>query len=75
MLLPEDFYLATIMNKKIEKPCTVKEAALCREYTYLNLTQFHTTFGVGGFVQEEGRKIGVLKEFFQDAEVSFILLL
>jgi hypothetical protein len=69
VLLPDDFYLAAILNKKVEKPCAIDEKGLCRDYTYLNLTQFSTTYGVGGYIQT-GRKLDKLREYFQDTDVS-----
>lgn len=46
---------------------------MCKDYTYLNVTQFPITYGVGGYVQEQ-RKIDRLKEYYQGTEVlKFVL--
>ncbi|CAG9836790.1 unnamed protein product [Diabrotica balteata] len=49
VLLPEDFYLATILNQKVGKPCTIGEQDLCRHHAYPNLTAYDKSWGVGGF--------------------------
>ncbi|XP_057663543.1 laminin subunit alpha [Diorhabda carinulata] len=49
VLLPEDFYLATILNQKVEKACTIGEQDLCRHHAYPNVTSYDKSWGVGGF--------------------------
>lgn len=67
-MLPEDFYLAAILNKKVEEPCRVNDTGLCKDYTYLNVTQFPITFGTGGYIQEQN-KIDRVKEYYQGTQV------
>ncbi|CAG9860176.1 unnamed protein product [Phyllotreta striolata] len=49
VLLPEDFYLATVLNQKIEKPCTIGERELCVHHAYPNSTIYDKSWGSGGF--------------------------
>lgn len=73
MLLPEEFYLATILNQKIENPCKINENNLCKEYRYLNVSNFPMVSGVGGFITNENR----ISNFYSNREVqtlSFILI-
>lgn len=69
MLLPEDFYLASILNQKVEKPCLFGEKNLCRHYAYPNITMFDKSWGVGGFIQN-GENTDQPKEWFSNVEVS-----
>ncbi|KAF7271317.1 hypothetical protein GWI33_015789 [Rhynchophorus ferrugineus] len=65
VLLPEDFYLATVLNYKVESPCRINETDLCRHYAYPNISNYDRTFGVGGYTTN-GKKDELLKEFFLD---------
>ncbi|KAJ8973563.1 hypothetical protein NQ317_009587 [Molorchus minor] len=67
VLLPEDFYLATILNQKIESPCTSEENGLCRQYAYPNISMFDRAMGAGGFIQS-GNKIKQLKEYLEESD-------
>ncbi|XP_030765960.1 laminin subunit alpha [Sitophilus oryzae] len=66
VLLPEDFYLATVLNYKIETPCTINQTDLCRHYAYPNISYYDRTFGVGGYTTD-GKKDEILKEYFKDS--------
>lgn len=68
-MLPEDFYLATILNEKVETPCVVHEKVLCRAYSYPNVSYFDTTWGTGGVVMAGDKKEN-LREYFDDQNVS-----
>lgn len=71
VLLPEDYYLASILHQKIEKPCKINDTnSLCREYSYPNLTQFDTVacgFGTAVF----GSTQRPISEFYEDLKVSY----
>lgn len=71
VLLPEDFYLATILNQEVEKPCTMNETDLCRHYAYPNITMFDKSWGVGGFIPSGG-EILQLEEWFKNTEVVYL---
>lgn len=73
MLLPEDFYLATVLNQNVESPCTFNETGLCRSYGYPNITFFDRTFGVGGYVSQE-KTTRPLTEFYSDTQVGVEVL-
>ncbi|KAL3275284.1 hypothetical protein HHI36_020052 [Cryptolaemus montrouzieri] len=65
VLLPEDYYLASILHLKVEKACKIKENSLCREYSYPNLTNFDTIgFGFGTAVL--GSTQQPISEFYED---------
>ncbi|XP_050301015.1 laminin subunit alpha [Anthonomus grandis grandis] len=65
VLLPEDFYLATVLNQKIETPCTFNDTGLCRVYDYPNITSFDKTYGVGGYIGNDHQP---LREFYLNTE-------
>lgn len=69
VLLPEDFYLATILNEQVDSPCIVHERKLCKDYTYPNVSYFDTVWGSNGFVLTDGSKES-LEKFFEDDNVS-----
>lgn len=69
VLLPEDFYLASILNQKVENPCKINQQNLCKEFSYPNVTQFDTVWGSGGFILEADGTQN-LREYFQDTDVS-----
>lgn len=69
-MLPEDFYLATILNQKVEEPCVVGQTKLCRDYSYPNTSAFYTSWGNGGYVDMGNDNIRTLTEYYEDAEVS-----
>nr|CAI5850401.1 unnamed protein product [Callosobruchus analis] len=68
VLLPEDFYLATILNQKVEKPCKVDELDLCRHYAYPTVTSYSRAWGVGGFIQGPNNDQIQLKQWFPSQE-------
>ncbi|KAL1517260.1 hypothetical protein ABEB36_001047 [Hypothenemus hampei] len=68
VLLPEDFYLPTVLNQKVETPCTVNSTGLCRSFGYPNITFFDRTFGVGGFIPNSDKLGYPIKEFYSNTE-------
>lgn len=71
VLLPEDFYLATILNQKVENPCVVNQRGLCKEFRYPNVSLFDRVWGNGGFVLN-GEEQEYLREYYEDSNVSFV---
>lgn len=69
VLLPEDFYLATILNQNVEEPCKIGEKRLCRQYGYPNVSSFDMSLGSGGLITY-GSKIDTLKEYYDNTSVS-----
>ncbi|XP_066250557.1 laminin subunit alpha isoform X1 [Euwallacea similis] len=68
VLLPEDFYLATILNQKVETPCTFNQTGLCRSFSYPNITFYDRVFGVGGYIPN-GDKLGYpIQEYYTNTE-------
>lgn len=72
MLLPEEFYLATILNQNVETPCTFNQTELCRAFGYPNITIFDKAFGVGGYIQNGDLFGRPPKEFYTDIEVLYL---
>lgn len=69
VLLPEDFYLATILNERVETPCTVKDpASLCRVQSYPNVSRYDASWGTGGYIDLGEGRIGTLQDYLQDKE-------
>lgn len=73
VLLPEDFYLATILNEKVETPCEVNEKKLCRDYNYPDVSYFNPVYGNDGFVIKNGAKED-LQEYFDDEKVYLLII-
>ncbi|CAH1115895.1 unnamed protein product [Psylliodes chrysocephalus] len=75
VLLPEDFYLATILNQKVEKPCTIGERDLCRHHAYPNSTIYDKSWGAERGIIYCGKKVNiVINAFICDTPAkSFIL--
>ncbi|ERL89440.1 hypothetical protein D910_06807 [Dendroctonus ponderosae] len=73
VLLPEDFYLATVLNQKVESPCTFNETGLCRSYGYPNITFFDRTFGVGGYFSQE-KTTRPLTEFYSNTQHTLLII-
>lgn len=68
MLLPEAYYEATILSRKVEQPCKVGQKDLCRHYSYPNVTSFDSANGEGGFTSENNDPV---TEFFEnEAQLS-----
>ncbi|CAG9821860.1 unnamed protein product [Phaedon cochleariae] len=62
VLLPEDFFMATILNQKVERACTLNEMDLCRHYAYPNVSYYDRSLGLGGFGPNNKR----LDTWFED---------
>lgn len=59
VLLPEEFYEATKLAKKVENPCRVDNSHLCRQYSYPDLSNFDIVYGEGGFTSENDTRDGL----------------
>lgn len=73
MLLPEDFYLATILNEKVETPCEVNDRKLCRDYNYPDVSYFARAWENDGFIIKNGEKED-LEEYFDDQNVYLLII-
>ncbi|XP_023289722.1 laminin subunit alpha, partial [Orussus abietinus] len=67
VLLPAEYYEATILTQEVNIPCEVGYRGLCRHFGYPNLTQFDSVQGEGGFRSEFNSRIP-LTEYFTDQE-------
>lgn len=45
MLMPEEFYLATVLNQKVEGSCKINEHGLCRDFSYPNVSFYDVKWG------------------------------
>ena len=68
VLLPEEFYLATILKQKVNNPCTTDNSSLCREFGYPSITNYDITWGGGGYMYL-GDDIQRPMEYFKNKEV------
>lgn len=68
VLLPSEYYEATLLTQDVILPCEVGYRGLCRHYGYPNLDSFDSVRGAGGFVDEKGVRIP-LTEYFTDRDV------
>ncbi|XP_066588247.1 laminin subunit alpha [Prorops nasuta] len=67
VLLPAEYYEATILTQDVNVPCEVGYKGLCRQYGYPNLMKFDSVHGAGGFLNENNIRIP-LTEYFTDKE-------
>lgn len=67
MLLPEDFYSASILNQKVEEPCVIGGNQLCRDYSYPIISDFDVTWGNGGYTSG-----GTPTDYYTVYEVSIL---
>ncbi|KAF5306067.1 hypothetical protein FQA39_LY09045 [Lamprigera yunnana] len=67
VLLPEDFYLASILNQKVEKPCIIGQNKLCRQYGYPNASWFDQSWGSGGYTIY-GSNVNALGEYYENSD-------
>ena len=68
VLLPSEYYEATILTQDVNIPCEVGYKGLCRHYGYPDLTRFDSVHGAGGFLNENNVRIP-LSEYFMDRDV------
>ncbi|XP_047345121.1 laminin subunit alpha isoform X1 [Vespa velutina] len=67
VLLPSEYYEATILTQDVNIPCKVGYKELCRHYGYPNLMNFDSVRGAGGFLNENNIRIP-LTEYFSDKD-------
>lgn len=48
VLLPVEYYEASILTHEVSTPCEIGYKGLCRHYAYPNLEYFNTALGMGG---------------------------
>ncbi|KAH0550044.1 laminin subunit alpha [Cotesia glomerata] len=68
VLLPAEYYEATILTQDVDLPCEVGQKSLCRHYDYPNLNYFDSVHGSGGFLNTESGRFP-LTEYFTDHDV------
>ncbi|CAK9798131.1 Laminin subunit alpha [Anthophora quadrimaculata] len=68
VLLPSEYYEATILTQDVNIPCEVGHKGLCRHYGYPNLTRFDSVHGAGGFLGESNVRMP-LTEYFTDRDI------
>ncbi|XP_015602424.1 laminin subunit alpha [Cephus cinctus] len=67
VLLPSEYYEATILTQDVNIPCEIGYTGLCRHYGYPSLAQFDSVNGVDAFSSRNNIKIP-LSEYFQEEE-------
>lgn len=68
VLLPAEYYEATILTQDVDVPCEIGQMGLCRHYGYPNLASFDSVRGAGGFLDNAGARLP-LTEYFTDRDV------
>ncbi|XP_034947491.1 laminin subunit alpha [Chelonus insularis] len=68
VLLPAEYYEATILTQDVDIPCEIGYHGLCRHYDYPNLQHFDSVRGAGGFLNEGGARYP-LTEYFSEREI------
>lgn len=72
VLLPGEYYEATILTQQVNIPCTVGHDGLCRHYGYPELSKFDSVQGIGGFVGSNNARIP-LSEFLEDPKTLAVI--
>ncbi|XP_051171945.1 laminin subunit alpha [Leptopilina boulardi] len=67
VLLPAEYYEATILTEDVNIPCEIGYLGLCRHYGYPNLTLFNSVHGAGGFLSKNGVRESV-EQYLTDRE-------
>ncbi|PBC25348.1 Laminin subunit alpha [Apis cerana cerana] len=70
VLLPSEYYEATILTQNVNIPCEIGYKGLCRHYGYPNLMMFDSVHGAGGFLNENNVRIP-LSEYFTDRDILY----
>lgn len=65
VLLPSEYYEASILTQDVSTPCHIGDRGLCRHYGYPNLTPFDTVIASNSFT-DESKNTPV--EFFDDED-------
>lgn len=65
VLLPQEYYEATILTQDVNIPCEIGNKGLCRHYGYPNMTLFNSVRGAGGFVSKDNVRNSI-SEFLTD---------
>lgn len=68
VLLPSEYYEASILTQDVNIPCEVGYKGLCRHYGYPNLIRFDSVHGAGGFLNENNVRIP-LTEYFAEKDI------
>lgn len=68
VLLPSEYYEASILTQDVSTPCEIGYRGLCRHYAYPNLTPFDSVLGTGGYIGDNNER-NPLTEYFTDKEV------
>lgn len=68
VLLPSEYYEATLLTQDVNVPCQIGYKGLCRHFGYPSLEPFDSVRGTGGFINENGVRIP-LSEYFTDRAV------
>ncbi|XP_054012773.1 laminin subunit alpha [Hylaeus anthracinus] len=68
VLLPSEYYEASILTQDVNIPCEVGYKGLCRHYGYPDLTRFDSVLGAGGFLNENDVRIP-LTEYFTERDI------
>ncbi|KAK0176557.1 hypothetical protein PV328_000678 [Microctonus aethiopoides] len=68
VLLPAEYYEATILTQDVDVPCEIGQTGLCRHYGYPDLSNFDTVRGNGGYLDEGGARYP-LNQYFTDRDV------
>ncbi|XP_008557031.1 laminin subunit alpha [Microplitis demolitor] len=68
VLLPAEYYEATILTQDVDVPCEIGQVGLCRHYDYPNVKDFDSVHGSGGFLDTDSGRFP-LTEYFTDYDV------
>ena len=70
VLLPAEYYEATILTHDVNVPCEIGYRGLCRHYGYPNVTLFNSVRGAGGFVNKNDDRTPI-SEYLSEPETLY----
>lgn len=70
VLLPSEYYEASILTQEVSTPCKIGYKGLCRHYAYPNLLAFDSVPGTDGYIGE-GSSRYPLTEYLTDEEMLY----
>ncbi|XP_014209765.1 laminin subunit alpha isoform X2 [Copidosoma floridanum] len=70
VLLPSEYYEASILTHEVSLPCEIGYQGLCRHFAYPNLSPFDSVTGAGGYLEENNAR-SPPTEYLSEEETLF----
>ena len=67
VLLPAEYYEASILTQEVSTPCQIGYKGLCRHYAYPSISKFNSVLGTGGYIGDNNAR-NPLTEYLTDQD-------